>query len=59
MKLELAPEDRTKLERWLKGRTMSDKIKGRARIVLMTADNRPTSELMEILGVANKTLNLW
>ena len=59
MKLELAPEDRTKLERWLKGRAMSDKIKDRARIVLMTADNRPTSELMEILGVANKTLNLW
>ena len=59
MKLELAPEDRTKLERWLKGRAVSDKIKDRARIVLMTADNRPTSELMEILGVANKTLNLW
>ena len=30
MKLELAPEDRTKLERWLKGRAMSDKIKDRA-----------------------------
>lgn len=59
MKLALPDEDRTQLERWVKSRATPDKVKLRARIVLMTAESRPTSELMETLGVANKTLNLW
>jgi transposase len=59
MKLALPQEDRSQLERWIKSRATPAKVKARARMVLMTADNRPTHEVMATLRVANKTLNLW
>ena len=59
MKLDLPAEDRMKLERWVKSRATPDKVKLRARIVLMTADAQPTSVLMATLGVGNPTLNRW
>ena len=57
MKLALPQEDRSQLERWIKSRATPAKVKARARMVLMTADNRPTHEVMATLRVANKTLN--
>jgi transposase len=59
MKLSLNEGDRHTLERWVKSRTLSAKQKLRARIVLMTAEGRPTEELMRVLQVSNPTLNLW
>jgi len=59
MKLDLAEVDRLALERWVKSRAVAPKLKLRARIILMTADGRPTEELMRTLNVSNPTLNLW
>jgi transposase len=38
---------------------VTPKVKLRARIVLMTAEGRPTGDLMQVLKVSNPTLNLW
>ena len=59
MKLDLTEVDRLTLERWVKSRAVAPKLKLRARIILMTADGRPTEELMRTLNVSNPTLNLW
>lgn len=59
MKIELPPADRQTLEKWVKSRTSSPKVKLRARIILMTADGISTQELMDTLKVTNPTLNRW
>lgn len=59
MKLELSEEDRRILERWFKSRAVVPKLKLRARIVLMTAEGRPTQELRQVLKGSTPTLNLW
>ena len=59
MKLDVAEADRLTLERWLKSRAVTSKVKLRARIVLMTAEGRPTEDLMQALKVSHPTLNLW
>ena len=59
MSVEVAPEDRAELERWLKSRAVTAKQKLRARIVLWSAEGMPTQELMRRLKVSNPTLNLW
>lgn len=59
MKLDLAEVDRLTLERWVKSRAVAPKLKLRARLILMTAEGRPTEELMRTLNVSNPTLNLW
>lgn len=59
MKLSLSDEDRVTLERWVKSRAVGAKQTLRAKIVLMTAEGRPTAELMKTLQVSNPTLNLW
>lgn len=58
MKLEVTDEDRLTLERWVKSRAVGPKVTRRARIMLMTAQGRPTEELMRVLKVSNPTLNL-
>lgn len=59
MKLSLSDDDKATLDRWVKSRAIGAKQKLRAKIVLMTAEGRPTAELMETLKVSNTTLNLW
>lgn len=59
MKISLSDEDRNTLQRWLKSRVVGPKQKLRAKIILMTAEGRPTEELMSLLNVSNPTLNLW
>ena len=59
MKILLDAEDRNTLQRWLKSRVVGPKQKLRAKIILMTAEGRPTEELMSLLKVSNPTLNLW
>ena len=53
MKLALPQEDRSQLEGWIKSRATPAKVKARARMVLMTANNRPTHEVMATLRIAN------
>ena len=59
MKITLPEEDRTELERWVKSRSVGDKQRLRARIVLMTADDYPTKAIMSTLNASNPTLNKW
>lgn len=59
MTIELTEGDRAKLTRWVKSRSVSDKQRLRARIVLMTADGCSTQSIMQTLRVSNPTLNLW
>ena len=59
MKLDVTEADRLTLERWINSRAVGPKVKLRARIVLMTAEGRPTGDLMQVLKVSNPTLNLW
>ena len=59
MKITLTEEGRTGLERWLKSRSVGDKQRLRARMVLMTADGLSTTVIMATLGVSNPTLNKW
>jgi len=59
MKITVSDADRQTLEKWLKSRSIEAKQKQRARIILMSAEGRPTSELMQKLRLSNPTLNLW
>jgi len=59
MKIMLPEEDRTELERWVKGSPVGAKQRLRARMVLMTADGLSTTVIMATLGVRNPTLNKW
>jgi len=59
MKLDVTEADRLTLERWINSRAVGPKVKLRARIVLMTAEGRPTEDLMQVLKVSHPTLNLW
>ena len=59
MNITVSDEDRRILEKWLKSRAVNAKQKQRAKIILMSADGLPTSELMQKLKVSNPTLNLW
>jgi hypothetical protein len=49
MKVTLNEEDRTELERWVKGRPVGAKQRLRARMVLMTADGLATTVIMATL----------
>jgi transposase len=59
MKITLSEEDRSILNRWVKSRAVGDKQKRRAKMVLMTADGRPTRDILNALKVTNPTLNVW
>ena len=61
MKITLPVSDRKILEGWLKSRSSSitTKHKFRANIILMTASNKQTQEIMKTLKTTNLTLNLW
>ena len=59
MKVTVSEADRGILEKWIRSRSVTEKQKQRAKIVLMSADGVPTSELMKKLKVSNPTLNLW
>ncbi|MBF0383712.1 MAG: helix-turn-helix domain-containing protein [Magnetococcales bacterium] len=61
MKISLPDNDRKALDKWIRSRSksISEKQKLRAKIVLHTADRMSTQEMMNQLGVSNPTLNLW
>ena len=59
MKITLTEEDRTELGRWVKSRSVGDKQRLRARMVLMTADGLSTTAIMATLTISNPTLNKW
>jgi len=51
MKITLTEEDRTELGRWVKSRSVGDKQRLRARMVLMTADGLSTTAIMATLTI--------
>jgi transposase len=59
MRILLSAEDKNTLLRWVKSRTVGSRQKLRAKVILMTAEGRPTEELMRVLKVSNPTLNRW
>lgn len=61
MKITLPASDQKVLEGWLKSRSslITTKHKFRANIILMTASNKQTQEIMKTLKTTNPTLNLW
>lgn len=59
MKLELNEQDHATLSRWVKSRSVGDKQRLRARIVLMSAEGVSSKEILETLKISAPTLNLW
>jgi transcriptional regulator with XRE-family HTH domain len=59
MKITVSESDRETLEKWVKSRSVGEKRKQRAKIVLMSAEGMSTQELMRKLKVSNPTLNRW
>ena len=51
--------DRGKLARLAQGRATPQKVALRARIILLSADGIPTSEIMERLGTTTPTISRW
>lgn len=59
MKISLTEKDHTILGGWVKSRAVGDKLRLRARMVLMTAYGFPTMTIMATLTVSTPTLNKW
>ena len=52
--ISLTKKQRTKLERWSQGRTLSVRQSERARIVLLAADGMPNKEIAIEMGVTRR-----
>ena len=57
--ISLTKKQRTKLERWSQGRTLSVRQSERARIVLLAADGMPNKEIAIEMGVKAHTVGRW
>jgi biotin operon repressor len=57
--LDLAKEDRSELERWVRARTTPQRLVQRSRIVLLAADGVSDREIAERLGTTRSTVRLW
>lgn len=51
--------ERSDLERWARGRSVSHQLVQRARIVLASADGKSTTAIASELGVAMQTVSKW
>ncbi|MCA1701393.1 MAG: IS630 family transposase [Actinobacteria bacterium] len=58
-RIEIAPEDRPVLERWARSRVCERRLCDRARMVLMSAEGRPASEIGARLGCSGETAKRW
>ncbi|MDQ3092735.1 MAG: IS630 family transposase [Actinomycetota bacterium] len=54
-RIEIAAEDRLRLEKWASSRTAERRLVERAQIVLLAAEGRPASEIAERVGCAAET----
>lgn len=59
MKTDVTEADRLAPRQWITRRAARPRRKLSARIVRMTAEGRPTAELMPVLGVCHPALNRW
>lgn len=57
--VEPTEEDLETLERWSKGRTVSQQLVTRARIILLCAEGKPTGEVAAEVGVVPSTVSKW
>ena len=58
-KIVLSDEERSDLERWARGRTVSFQLVQRARIILECAAGLGTTEVAKKLGLAVSTVSKW
>ena len=58
-RIEIAPEDRSVLERWARSRVAERRLCDRARMVLMAAEGRPAAEIGERVGCSDETVKRW
>lgn len=57
--IELEAEQKTDLERWARGRTVSYQLVRRAKIILLCAEGLGTSEVAARVGVSSRTVTKW
>jgi transposase len=55
----LRPEDRTRLEHWIKSSTTPQRLVLRSRIVLLIAAGSSADDVARRLGVSRPTVRLW
>ena len=55
----LRPEDRSRLEHWVKSSTTPQRLVLRSRIVLLSAAGSSTDDVARRLGVSRPTVRLW
>jgi transposase len=57
--IELPPEDRQTLERWIRARTTPQRLALRSRVVLLVAEGLSGRAVAEKLGISRHTVDLW
>lgn len=57
--VHLSPDDRARLLRWSRSRTLAARVVLRSRIILMLADGEGTNAVAQRLGVARATVRMW
>ena len=57
--IELTPEERTILQRWVRASTTEQRLAQRARFVLAAADGEPTTTIAKRMGVRPATVSKW
>ena len=55
----LRPEDRSRLEHWIKSSTTPQRLVLRSRIILLSAAGSSTDDVARRLGVSRPTVRLW
>jgi transposase len=56
---QLRPEDRSRLEHWVKSSTTPQRLVLRSRIILLSADGSSVDDVARRLGVSRPTIRLW
>ncbi|WP_425059596.1 hypothetical protein SCACP_01880 [Sporomusa carbonis] len=59
VKIELTEEERTELEKNIKGHKIEKRLYIRSRIVLLAAEGKECTEIAKILNVSEKTCRKW
>ena len=57
--LDVSPEDRRELQRWLRSSTTKKRLAERARIVLLSTEGRSAVDIAEQVGVVEMTVIRW
>lgn len=57
--ITLSDEERSDLERWTRGRTVSRQLAFRSKLILLCAEGLGTVEVADRLGASNATVSKW